>query len=449
MIEIINFLAQDAPSDAPKELMLLSFISQSFFRPFSLEDNLLAILSALTSGSGVGFNRAMLLLVEDNELRGRLWLGPRSPEEARYIWNALSTPGIGYAEIIEHNRTLLARPGDSLTRAVQSLSFPLRPGGGTVPSLATTSRDIVLVRDAFHEPRVEEDFQRLIGVSDFLCIPLLARDEVLGEVILDNAITRAPIESRDIKLASLVGLMAGNIIALARMHRRVTEMERLAAMGEMAAFITHELRNPLAAVGGFVEQMSDPKVSERKKKRNLHIIRNEVKRLEEILFKIAHLLKVEPKAAPRCDLGPVLESILADPKVRLKTRRKSVRLDLEEGLPPVLCDPLYTAEAIQNVLDNALDATPDQGAVSIRAAASGDGRELVLSITDSGPGIPESIRDKIFRPFFSTKKKGMGLGLLFVKRVMDAYGGRIEVEFGEGRGATFSLYFPTQGKGAP
>jgi signal transduction histidine kinase len=446
MIEIINYVAQDFQADAPRELTLLSFISQSFFQPYSLEENLVAILSALTSGVGVGFNRAMLLLADGPKLQGRQWLGPRSPEDARSIWNALSTPGIGYAEIIGLNRALLSRGEDSLSRRIQSLSYDLREDGQRVPSLATTSRNIVLVRDAFHEPRVDRDFLQTAGVGDFLCIPLLTRNEALGEVILDNAITHAPIEPRDIKLASLCGLIAGNIIALSRMHHRITEMERLAAMGEMAAFVTHELRNPLAAVGGFVEQMMDPGVSDSKKKRNLRIIRSEVRRLEDILFKIAHLLKVELKQSPPCQLAPLLGSVLGEADIRRKKGRRTIVLELPEGLPPIRCDAVYTTEAIRNVLDNALDVTPDGGRVEIRAEREAEGREVVLSVRDSGPGIPPAVRDKMFVPFFSTKKKGMGLGLLFVKRVMDASGGKVEFDSREGQGTVFRLHFPAQPK---
>lgn len=446
MIEIINFLGQDFQADASKELMLLSFISQGSFQPFTLEENLVAILSALTSGVGLGFNRAMLFLVEGDKLEGRLWLGPRSSEEARYIWSALSTPGVGYAEIIDHNRALLSPKGDNLSGRVQSLSFDLRAGEGSVPSLATMSRDIVLVRGASQEPRVDAGFRKVIGVEDFLCIPLLARDEVLGEVILDNAITGAPIVPRDIKLASLCGLIAGNTIAMARMHRRVTEMERLAAMGEMAAFVTHELRNPLAAVGGFLKQMADPNASERKKKRNLRIIQAEVRRLEDVLFKIAHLLKVELKQAPPCDIGSVLESVLSDPALRRKKRHKTLVVEVADSLPPIRCDAIYAREAIRNVLDNALDATPDQGRVEVRAELGSVPGEIVISVRDSGAGIPDSVRGNIFVPFFSTKDTGTGLGLLFVKRVMEASGGRVEFDPGEGRGATFRLHFPADRK---
>jgi signal transduction histidine kinase len=389
----------------------------------------------------------MLFLAEGSRLQGRTWLGPRSTQEAWNIWEALSTPGIGYVDIIEHNRALLLRPENDLSRRIQALSFDLDPSQERIPSLSTVSRAIVLVRDAANEPRLDDDFRRIIGVSDFLCIPLLSREEALGEIILDNAITGAPIEPRDIKLASLVGLIAGNAIATARMLRRITDMERLAAMGEMAAFLTHQLRNPLTAVGGFVEQMADPRASERRKKRNLRIIRSEIRRLEEIIFKIAHLLKVELKDVPPSDMRPILESVLSESGILLKKRRKAILLEVADDLPPVLCDPVYIGEAIRNLLDNALDATPEDGTVIIRACRQGPGGGLTLSIQDSGPGIPESIRDKIFVPFFTTKTKGIGLGLVFVKRVMDACGGRVEVESPEGQGALFKLHFSAERRG--
>ena len=210
MIEKYDFFGSDFERDAPRELMLLSIISQSFFQPFSLEDNLLVILTALTSGSGVGFNRAMLFLKDGERLRGEMWLGPRSAEEAGFIWEVLSTPGIGYVEVIEYNRSLVSESQDTLSRRVRNLRYPL--GGETllIPALPASEKDILLVRDARHEPLVDSKFLEIIGVDDFVCIPLLARNEVFGEIILDNAFTGAPIAPMDIKLAVICALIAGN-----------------------------------------------------------------------------------------------------------------------------------------------------------------------------------------------------------------------------------------------
>ena len=212
MIEKYSFLASDFQKDGPKEMMLLSIISQSFFQPFSLEDNLLVILTALTSGSGVGFNRAMLFLKQGDRLRGEMWLGPRSAEEAGLIWEVLSTPGIGYVEIVEHNRALVSKNEDTLSARLKGLVYAADDENALIPAYAACRKEILLVNDASSEPLVDRRFLNVIGVEQFLCIPLLARDDVVGEIILDNAITRTPISAADIKLAGICGLMAGNYI---------------------------------------------------------------------------------------------------------------------------------------------------------------------------------------------------------------------------------------------
>ncbi len=445
MIEKYSFLVPDFQKETPKELMLLSIISQSFFQPFLLEDNLLVILTALTSGSGIGFNRAMLFLIEGDRLKGEMWLGPGSPEEANSIWEVLSTPGIGYIEIIEHNRALLRRKDkDNLSNRIKDFSYSLHGEDSLIPALAASRREIIAVKDAAHEPLVDRSFLETIKANDFLCIPLLAQNEVLGEIVVDNAITNAPIEARDIKLASICGLIAGNYIYTASLHQKMVEMEKMAAMGEMAMFMTHQLRNPLTTMGGFTDQLLNSEMDEKKKRRNLQIIRDEIKRLEEVLFKLSRFLKVEIKEPASFEIQPVIASMLARSEIKSKFKSQGVnlKLRLEKNLPPLLCDPTYVGEIVRNLLDNALEATPRGGEVLVQIARENK-KWLVLSVRDTGIGIPDQDKKKIFVPFFSTKEKGMGLGLVFAKRVMDACGGKIEVESREGEGSLFKLYFRT------
>ena len=121
MIERYNPLLHEFSGETSKEIQLFSIIAQSFFQPFSLLDNLLVIMTALTAGHGVGFNRAMLFLAKADKLKGEFWLGPASAEEAESIWRVLSTPGIGYPEIIEHNRSLLNGEADTLTKRIKKM----------------------------------------------------------------------------------------------------------------------------------------------------------------------------------------------------------------------------------------------------------------------------------------------------------------------------------------
>ncbi len=168
MIESHNILSPDFERDAPREMMLLSIVSQSFFQPFSLEDNLLVILTALTSGSGVGFNRAMLFLKQGDRLKGEMWLGPRSAEEAGLIWEVLSTPGIGYVEIVEHNRALVRKNEDTLSGRLKGLVYAADEEGALIPAYAACRKEILHVRDAANEPLVDRRFLNLIATDEFL-----------------------------------------------------------------------------------------------------------------------------------------------------------------------------------------------------------------------------------------------------------------------------------------
>ncbi len=442
MIESHNIFIREFPAGTPKELQLFSIIAQSFFQPFSLIDNLLVILTALTAGPGLGFNRAMLFLANGDTLKGEFWLGPSSAAEADSIWRLLSTPGIGYLEIIEHNRSLLTSDADNLTKRVKKISYPLHQEHSLIPAAATTSQEIILVKDAWNEPLVERRFQEVIGVDEFLCIPLLAQKEVLGEIILDNAITRQPIQSRDIELASVCGLIASNYIYTSKLQKRVVDMKRVAAMGEMAMFVTHQLRNPLVTIGGFADQLLDSKTDKKKQKRNLLIIRSEIRRLERILLRLTRFLRIDIKEKVPVNIQEMFKLVVNAVKARAGRTKVAITTEVEKGLNTILCDPTHMGEALRNVIDNALDALPDGGEIHVRAYREGKGW-AAISVQDNGKGIPEAIKDKIFETLVSTKEQGMGLGLAYVKKVVDACAGRIEVESKEGKGTTFKLYFRT------
>lgn len=440
MIEKYNILSPGFERDASREIMLLSIISQSFFQPFSLEDNLLVILTALTSGSGVGFNRAMLFLKHGDRLKGEMWLGPRSAEEAGLIWEVLSTPGIGYVEIVEHNRALISRNVDTLSARLRGLVYAADDESALIPAYAACRKEILHVREASNEPLVDRRFLNVIGVEEFVCIPLLARDDVVGEIILDNAITGTPISPGDVKLAGLCGLMAGNYVHSAGLHRKLLDMEKMAAMGEMAMFVTHQLRNPIVAIGGFTDQLLKPDVPDDRKTRNLTIIRDEIRRLENIIYQMGHFLKVSMKEPVFFDPGPAIAAVLASPEIRARSQGYVLNVKLDPRLPEILCDPTSFGEVLRNLLDNAFDATPAGGGIALRGYRK-NRAGFALSVRDTGRGMSNPDKDQLFRPFFTTKDKGMGLGLPFIKRVMDTCGGKIEVQSRAGKGSLFKLVF--------
>ncbi|MGQ9470904.1 MAG: ATP-binding protein [Candidatus Aminicenantales bacterium] len=428
------------PVSGSKELQIFSILAQSFFQPFSLIDNLLVILTALTAGSGLGFNRAMLFLVESGELKGKFWLGPASVEEAASLWEMLSRPGISYAEIIESNRRMVMDEINPLTQKIKKLVYRLDSPDLTLPARAASSRQIVHVQDASCEPLVDQQFLDLIGVTEFLCIPLFSPDEVFGEIVLDNAITREPIKLRDIELASLCGLAAGNYIYVTKLQKRIVEMKKQAALGEMALFVAHQMRNPLVTVGGFVDQLLDPNLDETRKKRNLAIIREEVSRLEEVVSRLTRFFHIDIREKVPVNLQEIFKITTEAVKPLIGQRQVAIETEVKPGANSVYSDPIYLGEALRNLVENALEALTEGGVVKLKAFQENQDW-IVLSVEDNGRGIPDAVKDKIFDAFITTKEKGLGLGLAYVKKFIEANNGWIKVESQEGKGTVFKLYF--------
>lgn len=440
MIERYHPFRHQFSQAVSKELQIFSILAQSFFQPFSLKDNLLVILTALTAGSGLGFNRAMLFLVDNDRLKGEFWLGPASAEEAVSLWQILSTHEIGYSEIIDYNRRLLMDENNPLVQKIKQISFPLFTEEPSLPALAASSREIIHVKDAFNEPLVDRQFLELINVDEFLCIPLLSPYEIFGEIILDNAITRQPIKIQDIELASLCGLTAGNYIYVTRLQQIVVEMRKQAALGEMAMFVTHQLRNPLVIIGGFVDQLLSADIDENRKIRNLRIIKEEILRLEQIMDRLARFFKIEIKEKVPVNLMEIFKITVETVKPLIKSQKIIIETEVEPGLIHVLSEPVYLGEALRNLVENSLEALKDKGLIRLRAFRVDKGW-IVISVEDNGQGIPEVLKERIFEAFISTKEKGLGLGLAYVKRFMEASGGLIRIESQEGKGTVIKLYF--------
>jgi signal transduction histidine kinase len=155
---------------------------------------------------------------------------------------------------------------------------------------------------------------------------------------------------------------------------------------------------------------------------------------------MGHFLKVSLKEPVYFDPEPVLAGVFASPEVQAKAQCCALNVKLEPGLPQILSDPISFGEVVRNLLDNAFDATPAGGRITVRAYRK-NRSGFVLSVRDTGKGISNPDKGQLFRPFFTTKEKGMGLGLPFIKRVMDNAGGKVEVHSRVGKGTIFRLTF--------
>jgi two-component system NtrC family sensor kinase len=225
-----------------------------------------------------------------------------------------------------------------------------------------------------------------------------------------------------------------------KLQKQLREVEQLTGIGHMAANVAHEIRNPLIAVGGFARQLHEQLTEDDPRREYTQVILEEVTRLEQIL---REQLTLERHLVPV--MGPVdVNQILKDVRKLLSHGILSSHIqvvgNLAEGIPITMGDANQLKQAFLNVTSNAIQSMPQGGTLTIGTSQKGE--RIIVRITDTGPGIPADHLDKLFVPFFTTRKTGSGLGLAVTKRIVDNHGGEIGVESEVGEGTTFEISLP-------
>lgn len=231
--------------------------------------------------------------------------------------------------------------------------------------------------------------------------------------------------------------------------------DRLAALGEMAAMIAHEVKNPLAGIevmaGLLRRQLADrPDLQSM-----AGDIISEAKMANAIVLEVLDFVRPIRLQVDHTTIQQVVQDAIGQADRKLTHRATALTLDIPSDLPPIQGDHQQLCQLVTNLLINACEAQSGGGAVHIRAetraAADDDERPatVALHISDDGPGIPDEIRDRIFSPFFSTKPQGSGLGLAIVRKIVGAHEGWIDVAAASGRGTMFTVTLPVRSPGFP
>lgn len=548
------------------ELSRLLFISSAMRGTLELNKLLRMVLTAVTMGDGLGFNRAMLFLLDEekNILKGAMGVGPASHEEAWEIWSKLSMEQKNLNSIMEDIEKGPLRKDSFMDRLCCGVEIPLDTT--TILTKAVTEKRSFNVSDIHSEPLSDTILIQQLGTPAYAVVPLISQDRVIGILWVDNMFSRRPITSHDMEVlrgftdqitsaienvrlfeqvtraeqelenifdsisdmlyvtasdytikkinravpetlgipaekilgkkssevfqdlaavwescpadpedstmkafvreieapqfggAYLVscsplfdtsGELVGNVHILRdvteikKLRERVVFTARMAALGEMAAKVAHEIRNPLLSIGGFARRLE--KRVDSGLKEYAKIIVDEVSRLEGILNDTLSFVKSAPMQKREADVDEIVDSVihLLEPAAldRGNILKKEVSVPIR-----LMVDPDRLKEALLNVVTNANQST-ENGSITIRASVpppSGEVRQQdsLLEIEDDGYGIRKEDMHRIFDPFFTTRSTGTGLGLSITKRVIEEHGGKIEVESSIGAGTKFSIYLP-------
>jgi two-component system NtrC family sensor kinase len=306
--------------------------------------------------------------------------------------------------------------------------------------------------------------------SGVVAIPLIAYEQAIGVLFLLRVsgegafgvearatleglanLTAAAIqeERRTRETATLANQLAHLEEQQRTLTERLTSVEagmlqaaRLAAVGQLAASIAHEINNPLYAARNCLYLLEGDLPAELRDSEYLTIARDQLARIAGIIERMREFYRPSRGDLAPADLNKLLENTLA--LVGLNTRHAAIKVVFTPDLtlPPVLCNADQLRQVFLNLTLNAIDAMPHGGALIVRTIAGPT--VAVVEVQDTGIGIPEDIRARLFEPFFTNKPQGTGLGLSISAHIVTQHGGQIEVESVEGQGSTFRVVLSYQ-----
>lgn len=543
-----------------QELSRLFFISSAMRGTLELGKLLRMVLTAVTMGDGLGFNRAILFLVDDkrNLLKGAMGVGPTNPAEAGQIWESLSIEKKTLSDIMHEIEVGPSRKDSNFDKLSSSIEIPLSEQ--TILTMTVKEKSSFNVKNVHEEPLSDAVLIQKLGTQAYATVPLVSRDKVIGVLWVDNYFNNKPILEEDMRFLNafsnhvasaienarlfeqvrlteqelenifesisdmvyfvnsdyviksinkavskklgksseeIIGKkcyeifhgsnepwincphqktvetgkasvneieneylggtfiassspifdMSGQFIGTVNVVRDVTEMkflreklvktQRMAALGEVAARVAHEIRNPLISLGGFARRLT--KNLDGNLKDYADIIAKEVLRLEGILNEILNFVKEVRISKEKINSQEIMDTALSVIQSEIDEKNISIVRNYEQSAE-IFVDPNRFKEALLNILKNAVQAVSANSSIFVKTYTKNG--LCVFEISDTGTGISEENMPFIFDPFFTTKENGTGLGLAITNRIVEEHGGTIDVESNIGKGSTFRVLIP-------
>ncbi len=288
-------------------------------------------------------------------------------------------------------------------------------------------------------------------------------NELLALLVVTDDRVRDAFSPEEVALLETLGAQIGVVLENTRVYARLKTRDRLAALGQMAAGLAHEIKNPLGAIKGAAQLLVDPSPAapaiDPSAREFVGIILEEVERLDRVVRSVLDYARPSAALDAAADVNAVVRRTA---QILAPSDGDNYRLELalDEGLPRARVDAEKLRQVLINLVQNAVQAMGGEGAVRVSSrlrptrphwasrAAPETSAWVEVAVSDRGPGIAKAVLKNLFVPFFTTKDRGTGLGLAISQHIAHAAGGHIEVSSLEGRGATFSVLLPAADPGS-
>ena len=327
--------------------------------------------------------------------------------------------------------------------------------GDPLPRYLQEMKEVVLREELLKEVRRQElnpVLQSMSRLEAEVSIPLVSKGSLIGMINLSHRFVNEIYSHEDIELLSMLANQAAIAIENAKLYEDlkrsksyIRRADRLASLGTLTAGLAHEIRNPLVAIKTLTQLLPDRLDDEEFRNHFLRIASGEVDRISSLVNELLEFARPSEPKLEMEDINSILDGMLL--LVSTETKKKFIQIVKEytHDVPPVTVDREQIKQVFLNVLLNALDATPENGMITVKTRSfikPGGENYVQVEFTDTGCGIPlESIED-IFTPFFTTKTKGSGLGLSISNQIIQDHKGYIDVESHVNKGSTFFINLP-------
>jgi len=305
----------------------------------------------------------------------------------------------------------------------------------------------VLSTNAMQDRRFEDgESVQDYGIRSAICVPIRSRDAILGIIHVDTHVSQSQFSPEDLKLMTAIGCQTGLAVENARLMAGQVQQERLAAVGQAVASLSHYIKNVLQGIQGgshAVERGLDREdlgpVS-----KGWEVVSRNLHRINQLALDMLSYSRQAPPNRVQTSVNAIVREVAELAKPAVSEKRVSLTTKLDTSLPEVTVDPDGIHHALLNIVTNAIDAVPAlSGKVQIETRPAPKGKGVWIVVADNGPGIPPDEQARVFQPFYSTKgQKGTGLGLAVAVKIVEEHGGQITLKSKPGKGAAFVIRLP-------
>jgi signal transduction histidine kinase/pSer/pThr/pTyr-binding forkhead associated (FHA) protein len=285
-----------------------------------------------------------------------------------------------------------------------------------------------------------------LGIHSALCVPIKYKDRLFGVIHIDSQIANYTFTDDQLRLLTAIGVHTGLALANAELYADRLRQERLAAVGQTVASLSHSIKNILQGMrgGADVVELGFRKNSMKVVGGGWSIVSRNLERIYELTMNMLAYSKQRKPELEMTNIAPLMEEIVQLMQGQFDNKKVALITDFAQDIPPVPIDINGIHQAVLNLLNNALDAVPENdGAVVLHTSYDDQLSKVKIAVTDNGEGIDEERIKRLFQPFNSSKGlKGTGLGLVVTRKIVQEHGGTVEVESKPDDGSTFTILLP-------